>query len=77
MYFLLYATSSARRKNNKTDDEKIRKILDETGDMVKTISMHATPAETGMKVYQIVKDITGVNDPYKDIKQQHISFHSE
>lgn len=55
-----------------TDDEKIKKILDETGELVKTISMQATPAETGMKVYQIVKDITGVNDPYKDIKHEHI-----
>ena len=57
-----------------TDDEKvIKQILDKTGDMVKSISMHTTPPETGMTVYQIVKDITGVEDPYKEIKQQHIA----
>lgn len=55
-----------------TDEEKLKEILDKTGDMVKTISMQATPAETGMKVYQIVKEVTGVEDPYENIKQQHI-----
>lgn len=55
-----------------SDEEKLKEILDKTGDMVKTISMQATPAETGMRVYQIVTEVTGVNDPYKYIKQQHI-----
>jgi uncharacterized protein with ATP-grasp and redox domains len=31
-----------------TDEKKIKQILDETGEMVKSISMQATPAETGM-----------------------------
>ena len=55
-----------------SDENKLKQILDKTGEMVKTISMHDTPAETGMMVYQIVKEVTGVYDPYKDIKQQHI-----
>lgn len=56
-----------------TSDEKdIKAILDRTGDMIKTIPMQATPAETGMVVYRIVKEITGVNDPYKTIKKKHI-----
>ena len=55
-----------------SDEKKIKQILDKTGEMVKTISMHATPAETGMMVYHIVKVVTGITDPYKDIKQQHI-----
>ncbi|MCF6181598.1 ARMT1-like domain-containing protein [Lutibacter sp.] len=55
-----------------TSDEKLLKqILNKTGEMVKTISMQATPAETGMIVYNIVKEVTGVNDSYKNIKQQH------
>ncbi len=55
-----------------SDEKKLKLILDKTGDMVKTISMYATPAEIGMMVYRIVNEVTGVNDPYKNIKQQHI-----
>ncbi|NLO50012.1 MAG: DUF89 family protein [Bacteroidales bacterium] len=55
-----------------SDENKLKQILDETAEMVKTISMQATPAETGAKVYQIVSKVTGVEDPYKEIKQQHI-----
>ena len=55
-----------------TDEKKLKLILDKTGDLIKTITMEATPAETGAKVYKIVNEITGVRDPYKNIKQQHI-----
>ncbi|MDY0342999.1 MAG: ARMT1-like domain-containing protein [Lentimicrobium sp.] len=55
-----------------TDEEKLKQILDKTGELIKTISMETIPAATGAKVYQIVSEITGVKDPYKEIKQQHI-----
>ena len=55
-----------------SDEKKLKQILDRTGEMVKTISLQATPAETGTMVYQIVSEVTGVDDPYKSIKQQHI-----
>ncbi len=56
-----------------SDERAIKEILDRTGDMVKTIPMQATPAETGMMVYRIVKEVTGVYDPYKAIKRKHIA----
>jgi len=56
-----------------SDEKKIKQILDKTGEMIKNISMHATPAETGMIVYRIVSEVTGIQDPYKSIKQQHIA----
>ncbi len=56
-----------------SDDKKLKQILDETGELVKTISMHTTPAEIGMSVYRIVSEVTGVRDPYKNMKQQHIA----
>jgi uncharacterized protein with ATP-grasp and redox domains len=56
-----------------SDEKKIKLILDKTGEMVSTISMLATPAEIGMKVYRIVSEVTGVRDPYKHVKKQHIS----
>ena len=55
-----------------SDEEKLKQILDKTGELIKTISMDTIPAATGAKVYQIVSEITGVKDPYKDIKKQHI-----
>jgi len=54
------------------DDHQIKQILDETGALIKSISMQSTPPETGMKVYQIVREVTGVHDPYYDIKQEHL-----
>jgi len=56
-----------------TDEKKIKQILDKTGDMVKTISIQATPAEIGLIIYRIVREVTGNHDPYKNIKQQHIA----
>lgn len=56
-----------------TDEKEIKRILDETGKMVQSISMQATPAETGMIIYRIVNEITGVSDPYKAIKKKHIA----
>ena len=55
-----------------SDEKKLKLILDRTGEMVKTITLRTTPAESGMMVYRIVRDVTGVVDPYKDIKKQHI-----
>lgn len=56
-----------------SDEKKLKEILEKTGDMIKTISMHATPAEIGMEVYRIVSEVTGIQDPYKEIKKQHIA----
>jgi hypothetical protein len=55
-----------------SDDKTLKHILNKTGALVESISMHDTPAETASKIYQIVKDATGVDDPFKAIKQQHI-----
>lgn len=55
-----------------SDEKKIKEILDKTGEMIKTVSMYNTPAETGMTIYGIVSEVTGVQDPYKAIKKQHI-----
>ncbi len=56
-----------------SNEKKLKQILDETGEMIKTISMHATPAEIGMSVYRIVSKVTSVRDPYKNMKQHHIA----
>jgi len=51
------------------DDKKIKKLLDEVGDMIKYVPMENTPAESGAMVYEKIRQITGVTDPYKNYTQ--------
>ena len=64
------ALRTARIATN--DDKKIKKVLDEVGAMIKDIPMHHTPVQSGSLVYQKIRDITEVADPYKDIKKNSI-----
>ena len=55
-----------------TDDEyKIKRLLDEVGMMLKDIRLDSTPPETGRRIYQRVKEITGKSDPYRKIKREN------
>ncbi len=56
-----------------TDESKIKQLLDETGDFIKHIPMDKTPAEVGEVIYAKVREITGINDPYKEIKATSIA----
>ena len=64
------ALRTARISTN--DEVKIKQVLDEIGAMIKDISMHHTPVQSGILVYQKIREITGVIDPYKDIKKNSI-----
>lgn len=56
-----------------TDDEnKIKQILDSLGAMIKDIPMDMPPPETASIVYQGIREITGVDDPYSEIKKSNI-----
>lgn len=54
------------------DNGKIKQVLDAVGAMIKDIPMHHTPVQSGALVYRKIRDITGVADPYKDIKKNSI-----
>ncbi len=54
------------------DDKQLKKILDETGCLIKSFSLESTPAEYGAEVYRVIREITGIEDPYKEIKKQSI-----
>ena len=54
------------------DEKKIKTLLDDVGCMIKDIPMDSTPPETGELIYQKVREITGVEDPYKKIKESNI-----
>ena len=54
------------------DDKKIKEVLNVVGEMIKSIPMENTPPETGNIIYQKISEITGVDDPYKKIKDDNI-----
>ncbi len=51
------------------DETKLKKLLDEIGTMLSDIPLESTPPETGMLIYKKVREITGVFDPYKELKR--------
>ncbi|MCD6091429.1 MAG: DUF89 family protein [Bacteroidales bacterium] len=55
------------------DEEKIKQLLDQTGDLIKHLSMEKTPAEVGEVIYAKIREVTGINDPYKEIKKRSIA----
>ena len=65
------ALRTARISTN--DEIMIKQVLDEVGTIIKDIPMHHTPAQSGVLVYQKIREITGVVDPYKDIKKNSIN----
>jgi len=54
------------------DEEKIKQVLDRIGDLVSEIPLHSSPPETGREVYRIVREVTGVNDPFASLKDESI-----
>ena len=65
------ALRTARISTN--DEVKIKLVLDEVGNMIKDIPMRHTPVQSGVLVYQKLREITGVVDPYKNIKKNSIN----
>ena len=55
-----------------SDESKIKELLDAVGDRIKDIPLENTPPETATFIYQKIKEITGINDPYQKIKEQNI-----
>ena len=52
------------------DEKKIKRLLDEVGMMLRDIPLESTPPETGKRVYEKVREITGNADPYKALKNE-------
>ncbi|MBE9469322.1 MAG: DUF89 family protein [Bacteroidetes bacterium] len=69
--FMQQALRAGRIATN--DEKKLKDLLSSVGEMIKDIPMQNTPPETGDAIYRKVREITGVNDPYKEIKKQNIA----
>lgn len=68
--FMNQALRTGRVATN--DEAKIKRLLDSIGAELKNIPLESTPPETGDMIYRKVREITGVFDPYKKIKESHI-----
>jgi damage-control phosphatase, subfamily I len=56
-----------------TNNEKlIKSLLDDVGQMIKEFSLDTTPPEIAYTIYQKINHKTGINDPYKKIKNKNI-----
>ncbi|MCF7886236.1 MAG: ARMT1-like domain-containing protein [Candidatus Marinimicrobia bacterium] len=56
-----------------TENEgEIKEILDNVGDMIKDLPMESSPPEISMRVYDKIKQVTGNEDPFEDVKIDHI-----
>ena len=54
-----------------TDDEaQIKELLDEVEMTLRNIPIDSTPPEAGRLIYRKVREITGIFDPYKEIKNK-------
>ena len=51
-----------------------KKIIDELSQLIPDFSLDANPPEMGRTIYTLVRKITGVKDPFKEIKENSNKF---
>lgn len=52
------------------DEDMTRKILLEVNGLLPKIPVDATPPEIGREVYRIISHLTGIRDPYRELKKK-------
>lgn len=52
------------------DDRTQKKILDEVSKTIPEIELSSTPPEMGKTIHDVVKKLTGQEDPYKELKEK-------
>jgi len=66
--FMRQALDAARMA---TDDTMVqRRVLDEVAKLLPTVPLDATPIDIGQLIHRLVREITGVADPYKKVKRE-------
>lgn len=68
--FMEQALSTARLATDK--EEKIKEILDLTGEMIQDVDMEKSPPAFARKLYKNIKTKTDTTDPFAQQKQEHI-----
>jgi uncharacterized protein with ATP-grasp and redox domains len=55
------------------DEDQIKKILDDIGRLLPQIPLDSPPPETGWMIYKKIREATGVQDPFKALKEESIN----
>ena len=55
------------------DETEIKKILDGVGCMIKDLPPESSPPATGDVIYGKIREVSGILDPYKEIKKETIN----
>jgi len=66
--FFKQALEAARMAG--ADNETQKKILDEVAKAIPGIKLSSTPPEMGKTIHDVVKRMTGQEDPYKELKEK-------
>lgn len=66
--FFQQAINAARMID--ADEDMTRKILLEVNGLLPKIPVDATPPEIGREVYRIISRLTGIRDPYRELKKK-------
>jgi uncharacterized protein with ATP-grasp and redox domains len=65
--FLRQALEAAHMAN--ATSEQVKSLLKETLELLQDVPDGATPPEIGSEVHRLVREITGEDDPYRQVKQ--------
>ncbi len=55
-----------------SDENQLKEILDAVAGLIKDFPPDKTPPQMGESIYRTVKEITGVKDPYRELKKANI-----
>lgn len=70
--FLQQALATARLSTN--DPQLQRLIVSKTGELLSRLDMSISPPENAVAVYRQIADLSGVDDPYNELKDQSNTF---
>lgn len=59
-------------KQANVSDDKMRLILNITGEEIRKMNLNKTPPEVAQKLYMLVSQISSNDDPYREVKREHI-----
>ena len=66
--FLRQALEAARWATN--DEHSQRAVLDAVARLIPGLPLNATPIDMGREIHRAVREVTGTDDPYREVKRQ-------
>lgn len=57
-----------------SDEREIREVLNAVSSLIPEISLDASPPEIGRQVYRTINEVTGIEDPYRNLKEKYIGI---